>query len=64
MSKKSKRQVSRPTSAASPRPVEFNPDYSSTKFELKRIAILWIALVLVIILLAVFQEQIIGLFLK
>jgi hypothetical protein len=68
MSKKSKRQVSRQT----PRPVlplaakatEFNPDYSITKRELRRIGILAATFVLILVVLAIFQNQLLALFIK
>jgi hypothetical protein len=64
MSKKQKHQANRPMTAVQSRAAEFNPDYSSTKRELKRLAILWVALVAVIIVLAIFQNQIVDLFVK
>jgi hypothetical protein len=68
MSKKSKRQVSRQVSRPVPttvaRTTEFNPDYSITKNELRRIGILAGSFFLVLIVLAIFQNQLLGLFLK
>ena len=64
MSKKQKRQANRPMTTMQSKAAEFNPDYSSTKRELKRLAILWVALVAVIVVLAIFQNQIISLFVK
>jgi hypothetical protein len=72
MSKKSKRQVSRqfsrqiPRSAvtAAPKMAEFNPDYTITKRELRRIGILAGSFVLVLIVLAIFQNQLLALFIK
>ena len=64
MSKKQKRQANRPMTVMQSKAAEFNPDYSSTKRELKRLAILWVALVAVIVVLAIFQNQIISLFVK
>ena len=68
MSKKSKRQVSRQV----PRPVvsqavkttEFNPDYSTTKRELRRIGILAGSFFVVLVILAIFQNQLLSLFVK
>lgn len=68
MSKKHKRQVSRQT----PRPLptlagkttEFNPDYSTTKRELRRIGILAGIFFAILILLAIFQNQLLALFVK
>jgi hypothetical protein len=69
MSKKSKRQVSRQV----PRPVssvmaakstEFNPDYSNTKRELRRIGILAGTFVVVLVVLSLFQNQLLALFVK
>ena len=68
MSKKSKRQVSRqvprPLTPAVAKTTEFNPDYSVTKRELRRIGILAGAFVAVLVVLAIFQNQILSLFLK
>jgi hypothetical protein len=72
MSKKSKRQVSRQSSRQIPRtlsnvaakPTEFNPDYSTTKRELRRIGILAASFVAVLIVLAIFQNQLLAIFFK
>ena len=68
MSKKSKRQVSRqvprPISNTVAKTVEFNPDYSTTKRELRRIGILAGSFIVVLIILAVFQNQLLALFVK
>jgi hypothetical protein len=68
MSKKSKRQVSRqvsrPVATTATRSTEFNPDYSITKNELRRIGILAGSFFLVLIVLAIFQNQLLALFLK
>ncbi|MGA2488884.1 MAG: hypothetical protein ABSF99_01665 [Anaerolineales bacterium] len=72
MSKKSKRQVSRLVSRQVPHPVvtvtpkitEFNPDYTNTKRELRRIGILAGTFVAVLIVLAIFQNQLLALFVK
>ena len=68
MSKKSKRQVSRqvprPLTPVAAKSTEFNPDYSVTKRELRRIGILAGAFVAVLVVLAIFQNQILSLFLK
>jgi hypothetical protein len=68
MSKKSKRQVSRqvsrPISAAVPKTTEFNPDYSNIKRELRRIGILAGSFVVALAILAIFQNQLIALFIK
>ena len=68
MSKKSKRQVSRqvsrPISASVARTVEFNPDYSTTKRELRRIGVLAGSFIVVLIVLAIFQNQLLALFVK
>ena len=68
MSKKSKRQVSRqvsrPISATVARTVEFNPDYSTTKRELRRIGILAGSFFIVLIVLEIFQNQLLALFVK
>jgi hypothetical protein len=64
MSKKSKRQVSRPISAVAAKSTEFNPDYSITKHELRRIGILAGAFIAVLVVLAIFQNQLLALFVK
>ena len=68
MSKKSKRQVSRqvprPVSVQAARSVEFNPDYTTTKHELRRIGILAGSFIVVLIVMAIFQNQLLALFVK
>ena len=68
MSKKSKRRASRTASASasvsSSGRSEFNPDYSVIKRDLKRIAILAGSFLMVMIILALFQNQILAIFLK
>jgi hypothetical protein len=68
MTKKSKRQVSRqvsrPITTTVARSVEFNPDYSTTKHELRRIGILAASFFVVLIVLAIFQNQLLALFVK
>ena len=68
MSKKSKRQVSRqvprPVVTVAPKTTEFNPDYSNTKRELRRIGILAGSFVVALIVLAIFQNQLLALFVK
>ena len=68
MTKKSKRQVyrqiSRPVIPTAARSVEFNPDYSITKHELRRIGILAASFFVVLIVLAIFQNQLLALFVK
>ena len=68
MSKKSKRQVSRqvprPVVNVAPKMTEFNPDYTTTKHELRRIGILAGAFVAALIVLAIFQNQLLALFVK
>lgn len=68
MSKKSKRQVSRqvprPLTTVAPKATEFNPDYSTTKRELRRIGILTGTFVVILVILAIFQNQLLGIFLK
>jgi hypothetical protein len=43
---------------------EFNPDYTNTKRELRRIGTLAGIFVVVLVLLAIFQNQLLGVFLK
>jgi len=68
MSKKSKRRASRTVSASasvsSSGRSEFNPDYSVIKRDLKRIVILAGSFLMVMIILALFQNQILAIFLK
>jgi hypothetical protein len=68
MSKKNKRQVSRQFSNPAVTPVartnEFNPDYTNTKRELRRIGILAGSFFVVLIVLAIFQNQLLALFVK
>jgi hypothetical protein len=68
MSRKSKRQVSRqiprPLSNVPVKTTEFNPDYTNTKRELRRIGILAGAFVVILVVLAIFQNQLLGIFLK
>ena len=57
MAKKSKRPIERKTAAApSSAPVEFNPDYSNTKKDLKRIAVLATSFVLLLVALSFFLK--------
>jgi len=64
MSKKNKRQASRQISSLSAKPVEFDPDYSVIKRDLKRIGFLAGTFFGILIVLAIFQNQIITLFTK
>lgn len=64
MSKKNKRQASRLASTLAPKATEFNPDYSIIKGELKRIGLLAGSFLVILIVLAIFQNQIIALFVK
>ncbi len=66
MSKKVKRQVNRP---ASERPAgrstaEFNPDYSHVKKDLTRIGILAGTFFVLLIIVSIFQDQLLALFVK
>ncbi|HEY5271562.1 MAG TPA: hypothetical protein VII97_14595 [Anaerolineales bacterium] len=64
MSKKNKRQTPRQVSSISAKVVEFNPDYSIIKRDLKRIGVLAGTFFAILVVLAIFQNQIIGLFVK
>ena len=70
MSKRSKRRASRTVSVSTAASIsssgrtEFNPDYSIIKRDLKRIGILAGSFLVVLIVLALFQNQILALFLK
>lgn len=54
MAKKTKRQVSRRSIQAAPAPVEFNPDYSAVKKDLRTIGSLAGFFVLVLVVLSFF----------
>ena len=62
MSRKYKRQAPRQLSTFSAKPVEFNPDYSIIKRDLKRIGILAGSFFAFLIVLAIFKNQLIALF--
>jgi hypothetical protein len=64
MSKKSRRQAARQFTSAAARTTEFKPDYSFIKQDLKRIGILAGTFFAILVVLAIFQNQLIGLFLK
>ena len=64
MSKKNKRQALRRVSSLSAKVVEFNPDYSIIKRDLKRIGFLAGMFFAILIVLAIFQNQLIALFIK
>jgi hypothetical protein len=68
MSKKNKRKVSRQVNSASVaqplRSSEFNPDYTHIKRELRRIAILAGTFLVILVVLAIFQEPLLALFIK
>jgi len=68
MSKKNKRQVSYGTKSKRTSSVitrdEFNPDYTTVKRDLKRIAILAGSFITVLVVLALFQNSILALFVK
>ena len=58
------RQVPRPLTAPVTRTSEFNPDYTNIKHELRRIGILAGSFIVALIVLSIFQNQILGLFVK
>ncbi len=66
MSKKHRRQISRASFPASiqPKAYEFNPDYTTTKHELKRIGILAGSFFAILLILSFFQDKLLALFLK
>lgn len=69
MSKKNKRRVPRPTPAAPVAEVrsistEFNPDYSHVKKDLRRIGLLAGTFFIVLIVVSIFQDQLLALFVK
>jgi hypothetical protein len=64
MSKKNKRQASRQVSSLAAKVIEFNPDYTIIKRDLKRIGLLAGTFFAILIILAIFQNQFIGLIVK
>jgi hypothetical protein len=61
MSRKNKRQITRQSMTAGNRAAEFNPDYSIIKRDLKRIGLLAGSFFVILIVLAIFQNQLIAL---
>ena len=64
MSRKYKRQAPRRFSTQPVKTVEFNPDYSIIKRDLKRIGILAGTFFAILVVLAIFQNQLTALFIK
>ena len=64
MSKKTKRKAPRQFSSPTVKFTEFKPDYSIIKHDLKRIGILAGTFFAILIVLAIFQNQLLALFLK
>ncbi len=64
MSKKSRRQASRQFISTAAKTTEFNPDYTIIKHDLKRIGLLAGTFFAILVILAIFQNQLISLFLK
>jgi hypothetical protein len=64
MSKKNKRQAPRQFSSPMAKTTEFKPDYSIIKHDLKRIGILAGTFFAILIVLAIFQNQLLAIFLK
>lgn len=71
MSKKSKRQISRSAPAAvvsaarsTPGSTEFNPDYTHVKRDLRRIGLLAGTFFVILIVIAIFQNQLLALFVR
>jgi len=64
MSKKHKRQISGAISNFAPKVAEFNPDYTTTKRDLRRIGVLAGSFFLVLIVMAIFQNQLLAIFVK
>lgn len=63
--KKNKRQSTRRLPAqGTVRTGEFNPDYTTTRLELRRIGILVGSIFVILVILSIFQEQILALFMK
>jgi hypothetical protein len=64
MSKKNKRQAPRQLSSVGIKVAEFKPDYGIIKHDLKRIGTLAGTFLVILIVLAIFQNQIMALFIK
>jgi hypothetical protein len=64
MSKKNKRQAPRQFSSLTAKAIEFNPDYTIIKHDLKRIGMLAGTFFAILVLLAIFQNQLLSAFLK
>jgi len=64
MSRKHKRQAPRQVSSLAAKVTEFNPDYTFIKRNLKRIGLLAGTFFAILIVLAIFQNQLIALFIK
>lgn len=74
MSKKSKRQPRRPASPTTASPAVsaaapgstagFNPDYSHVKRDLRRIGLLAGTFFIILVVIAIFQDQLLALFVK
>jgi hypothetical protein len=62
MSKKNKRQVSGVVTSSQKN--EFNPDYSQIKRDLKRIGTLAGTFIIILVVLAFFQDKLLALFIK
>jgi hypothetical protein len=60
MSKKNKRPVHHTPARAD----TFNPDYSQTKRDLTRIAILAVTFITILVILSLFQDRLLSLFVK
>ena len=58
MSKKKRRATNRPQARAE----EFNPDYTEVKRDLKRIGILAITFISILVILSLFQDQLLAIF--
>jgi len=59
------KKSTRPTAAAgTTRSSEFQPDYTTTKRELKRIGIIAGSILVILVILAIFQQPILSLFMK
>jgi hypothetical protein len=64
VSRQDSRQVSRPLPTLAGKTTVLNPDYSTIKHELRRIGILAGTFFAILIILAIFQNQILALFSK
>jgi hypothetical protein len=64
MNRNTRRQAIRQATSMAAKPVEFNPDYSIIKRDLRRIGVLAGTFIVILVVLSFFQNQLLGIFLK